>query len=59
MLHNRFSLPEFEILGFINFHPEVAEADRLGKSVFEMAPQAVEDARIIKKELDRIIRSKA
>jgi CO dehydrogenase maturation factor len=52
------SLPDFEILGFINFHPEVAEADRLGKSVFETAPQAVEDARVIKKELDRIIRSK-
>jgi CO dehydrogenase maturation factor len=52
------NLPDFEILGFINFHQEIAEADRLGKSVFKMAPQAVEEARIIKEKLEQIRRSK-
>jgi CO dehydrogenase maturation factor len=52
------NLPDFEILGFINYHQEIAEADRLGKSVFEMAPQAVEEAKIIKNKLEQIRRSK-
>jgi CO dehydrogenase maturation factor len=52
------NLPDFEILGFINYHQEIADADRLGKSVFEMAPQAVEEAKIIKNKLDQIQRSK-
>lgn len=52
------NLPDFEILGFINYHKEIAEADRLGKSVFEMAPQAVEEAKIIKNKLEQIRRSK-
>jgi len=52
------NLSDFEILGFINYHQEIADADRLGKSVFEMAPQAVEEAKIIKNKLEQIQRSK-
>jgi CO dehydrogenase maturation factor len=49
------NLSDFEVLGFINFHPEVAEADRLGKSVFETAPAAVTEAKNIKKKLEQTI----
>jgi CO dehydrogenase maturation factor len=49
------SLSDFEVLGFINYHQEIAEADRFGKSVFETAPEAVADARNIKDRLEQII----
>jgi CO dehydrogenase maturation factor len=49
------NLSDFEVLGFINYHPEVAEADRLGKSVFETAPAAVAEAKNIKKKLEQTI----
>lgn len=49
------SLSDFEVLGFINYHPEIAEADRLGKNVFEMAPQAVAEAKEIKGKLEQLI----
>ena len=49
------NLPDFEVLGFMNYHPEIAEADRLGKSVFETAPNAVADAKEIKKMLEKAI----
>ncbi len=49
------SLSDFEILGFINYHQEVAEADRFGRSVFETAPAAVADARSIKDRLEQVI----
>ncbi len=52
------NLPDFEVLGFINNHPEVAEADRLGKSVFEAAPQAVADVKEIIKQLEQLARRK-
>jgi CO dehydrogenase maturation factor len=52
------SLADFEVLGFINYHAEIAEADRLGKSVFEMAPQAVAEAREIKAKLEQLIPQK-
>jgi CO dehydrogenase maturation factor len=52
------NLADFEILGFVNYHSEVAEADRLGKSVFEMAPQAVAEAREIKAKLEYLIQQK-
>jgi CO dehydrogenase maturation factor len=48
------NLPEFELVGFVNFHSEIAEADRLGKSVFEMAPQAVAEVRQIKDRLEQL-----
>ncbi len=49
------NLSDFEVLGFINYHSEVGEADRLGKSVFETAPAAVAEVRDIKKKLERTI----
>jgi CO dehydrogenase maturation factor len=52
------NLPDFEVLGFINYHPEIAEADRLGKSVFETAPAAVAEAENIKRKLEQTISRK-
>ena len=49
------NLPDFDILGFIDYHPEVAEADRLGKGVFETAPAAVAETKNIKEKLERNI----
>jgi len=49
------NLPDFEVLGFINYHSEVAEADRLGKSVFETAPPAVAEAREMKRKLEQTL----
>ncbi len=49
------SLPDFEVLGFINYHPELAEADRAGKSVFETAPRALAEAKELKEKLHQII----
>jgi CO dehydrogenase maturation factor len=49
------SLPDFEVLGFINYHSEVAKADLLGKSVFETAPAAVAEARDMKIKLEQAI----
>lgn len=48
------NLPDFQMLGFINYHPEIAEADRLGKNVFETAPGAVKDVTEIINKLERI-----
>jgi CO dehydrogenase maturation factor len=49
------SLPDFEVLGFIDYHSEVAKADLLGKSVFETAPAAVAEAKDIKRKLEQTI----
>jgi CO dehydrogenase maturation factor len=49
------NLPDFEVLGFVNYHPEVARADRLGESVFKTAPDAVADANNIAKRLEEIV----
>ena len=48
------NLPDFEVLGFINYHSEIAEADRLGKNVFDTAPGAVSDIKQIKNHLEQI-----
>jgi CO dehydrogenase maturation factor len=48
------NLSDFEVLGFVNHHSEVAEADRLGKSVFETAQVAVAEVAEIKKKLEQI-----
>ena len=50
------NLPDFEVLGFVNYHSGIAEADRLGNSVFETAPEAVSEVKEIKKKLEQIIR---
>jgi CO dehydrogenase maturation factor len=49
------NLPDFDVLGFINYHPEIAKADRLGKSVFGTAPAAIAEAKDIKKKLEQTI----
>ncbi|MFC1905766.1 hypothetical protein ACFLXL_03050, partial [Chloroflexota bacterium] len=49
------SLDDFNVLGFVNFHPEIAEADRLGKNVFEMAPNAVAEIKEIKSKLEQLL----
>ena len=51
----RDSLPGFQVLGFIDYSPKIAEADRLGVSVFEAAPDAVREARGIKERLEQIL----
>jgi len=52
------NLHDFDVLGFINYHLEVAKADQLGESVFKTAPAAVAEARDIKKKLEQIVSSK-
>lgn len=46
------NLARFEIIGFIDYNPRISEADRLGLSVFETVPEAVEEARRIKQALE-------
>jgi CO dehydrogenase maturation factor len=46
----------FDILGFINYHSEVAKADQIGKSVFDTAPAAVADVKRIKEKLENHIK---
>jgi len=49
------TLSDFDVLGFINYHPEVAEADRLGKSVIEASTDAVNEAAKIVERLEEIV----
>ena len=46
------NLPGFEVIGFINYNPHIAEADRLGMGVLDVTPEAVEEARRIKEKLE-------
>ncbi len=48
------SMPDFEVLGFLSYSSKIIEADLEGKSVFDTDPQAVEEAREIKKRLEAI-----
>lgn len=48
------NLPNFEVLGFISYNPQVIEADMKGMSAFDIAPGAVEEARQIKQKLDEL-----
>jgi CO dehydrogenase maturation factor len=52
------SLPDFRVIGFISYNPEIADADRLGRSVYDSSPAAVAEARIIKEELEKISKIK-
>ena len=51
------SMSDFEVLGFINYNPDLAEADLRGIGVYDAAPGAVEEAREIKAALERAIGS--
>ncbi len=48
--------PDFKVLGFINYHPAVAEADLRGRGVYDSAPGAVREAESIKAALEAAIR---
>lgn len=50
----RQGLPGFQLLGFVDFDPQIADADRRGASVFDSAPRAVAAVREIKTELERL-----
>lgn len=49
------NLSVFEVIGFINYHPEIAEADLRGKGVADAAPEAVAEAREIKDNLEQAL----
>jgi CO dehydrogenase maturation factor len=52
------SLPEFKVLGFLNYNAEIAEADKLGTSVYLTSPQAVTEIKEIKSTLDKLTATK-
>jgi CO dehydrogenase maturation factor len=52
------NLPDFEVLGFMKFNPEIAEADRIGKAVYDTAPNAIADIKIIKDKLEEVVENK-
>lgn len=47
------SLPGFEVLGFMSYNAKVREADLKGVSVFDAAPDVVEEVRDIKDKLEQ------
>lgn len=49
------SLPGFDVLGFMNYNPKIAEADMKGISVFDSVPEAVADVKAIKEKLERLV----
>ena len=51
------AMSDFEVLGFINHNPDLAEADLKGVGVYDAAPGAVEEAMAIKVALERAIGS--
>jgi len=48
------NMPGFEVLGFLSYSIKIIEADLQGKSVYDTDPQAVEEAREIKRRLEEI-----
>ena len=46
------NLPGFEVIGFINYNPKIAEADRQGGGIFEAAPEVAEEVRKIRERLE-------
>lgn len=51
----RNSLSDMEILGFIDYHPELAHADREGMGAYVAAPAAAEQVKDIKERLEAIL----
>lgn len=45
-------LPQMEVIGFISRSDDIIKADLKGQSPFDLAPQAVEEARQVRKRLD-------
>lgn len=50
------NLSGFEVLGFVNYHPEIAEADLKGMGVYAASPQAVVEVKEIKERLEKYLR---
>jgi CO dehydrogenase maturation factor len=50
------NLPQFELLGFLNYNPQIVEADRRGWSIFDSAPQAAKEVGEIKERLEKYLR---
>lgn len=48
-------LSDFILLGFINYHQNIAEADLKGSGVFESSPEAVVEAKEIKAKLEQYL----
>jgi CO dehydrogenase maturation factor len=48
------NLPQFELLGFINYNPKIIEADLKGTSVFDIDPEVVAEVLNIKQRLDQL-----
>jgi len=51
-------LPDFDVLGFIDYSPTIAQADRSGAGVFASAPEAADQARQIKERLEALVGDK-
>lgn len=51
----RESLPDFPILGFIDYSAAIAEADLKGLNVYEAVPEAAQAAKRIKGELEKVL----
>lgn len=49
------NLPGFEVLGFINYSPEIVAADRQGTGIYEAAPDAVQQTMEVKNRLETVI----
>ncbi|MFC2058163.1 AAA family ATPase [Chloroflexota bacterium] len=49
------NVSDFELLGFIGYNPKAVEADLAGKSVFDIDPTVVAEARKIKEKLEAIL----
>jgi CO dehydrogenase maturation factor len=47
------SLPRFEVLGFMSYNAKVREADLKGMSVYDAAPDVVEEVKTIKQKLEQ------
>lgn len=48
----RTHIPAEDLLGFIHYNPEVIEADRLGKSPYDVSPTAIDEIKRIKSVID-------
>lgn len=49
----RASVPAEDLLGFIHYNSDIMDADRQGKSPYDLSPAALEEIRSIKAILDR------
>lgn len=48
----RASIPAEDLLGMIHYNPEIIDADRLGKSPYDVSPSAIREIERIKAVID-------